>query len=234
MGGKTTQTATMDPLQERYISKTLMPKAADIAEMEFTPFEGQRVAELTELQKSALGGYGQFATTPEQRQERLMAAQDRLAPMLNRRFAQQGIGSEAEAIRANAFGDRRAVYEGARQAELDALAYDLASKELAAEDAALLQGLGAQMTAGETERGLAQAELDAAYNQYLAEEQFPLTQFSVLTGGSQAFPAGIGTTTTRDPMAGFGMGLQALGGLGMGGFGPFSAFKGLTTNPFMQ
>ena len=46
------------------------------------------------------------------------------------------------------FGDRRDVYEGARQAELDALSYDLASREVAAEDASLLL-IGAQMTAGE-------------------------------------------------------------------------------------
>jgi len=56
----------------------------------------------------------------------------------------------------------------------------------------------------------------------------------VLSGGAQAFPAGIGTTTTRDPMGTFGMGLQALGGLGMGGMGPFAAFagSGITKNPF--
>lgn len=239
MGKKsTTSTTTMDPLQEEYIAGTLMPKADEIAAMEFTPFDGDRVAGLTELQRNALSGYGQFATTPEERQERLMAAQDRLAPMLNRRFAQQGIGTEADAIRANAFGDRRDVYEGARQAELDALSYDLASREVAAEDASLLQALGAQMTAGETERALTQAGLDAEYAQYLAQAQFPLTQFSVLTGGSQAFPAGIGSTTgtVSDPLGTFGMGLQALGGLGMGGIGPLAAFgapgRGLTANPF--
>ena len=131
----------MDPLQEQYIAGTLMPKADDIAAMEFTPFEGERVAKLTELQRNALSGYGQFATTPEERQERLMAAQDRLSPMLNRRFAQQGIGTEADAIRANAFGDRRDVYEGARQAELDALSYDLASREVANEDAGIVTSI---------------------------------------------------------------------------------------------
>ena len=59
--------------------------------------------------------------TPEQRQERLAPQiQDQMAPMLNRQFAQQGVGSEAQAIKANAFGDRRAVMEGERQAALDA------------------------------------------------------------------------------------------------------------------
>ena len=269
MGGKTT-TARMDPLQSGYIEETLMPKASDIAEMEFTPFEGDRVAQLTQMQRDAIGGYGALSLpseigeatgiyrgvatrTPEERQLRLAQIQEQQAPLLNRRFAQQGVGSEAQAIKAGAFGDRRAVMEGERQAALDAQAYDLASRQLAAEDASAmraagalagsgLQGLqaqrdilGAQMAAGETERALTQADLDAAYNEYLAEMQFPLTQFGVLSGGGQAFPAGIGSTTgtTRDPMGTFGMGLQALGGLGMGGIGPFASFAGagLTGNP---
>lgn len=268
MGGKTT-TAKMDPIQQSYIEETLMPKASAIAEMEFTPFEGDRVAQLTQMQRDAIGGYGALSLpseigeatgiyrgvatrTPQERQARLDQIQNEMAPLLNRRFAQQGVGSQAAAIKAGAFGDRRAVMEGERQAALDAQAYDLASRQLAAEDASAmraagalagsgLQGLqaqkdilGAQMAAGETERALTQADLDAAYNEYLARVQFPLTQFSALTGGAQAFPAGIGSTTVRDPMASFGMGLQALGGLGMGGIGPFASFGGmqnLTANP---
>ena len=75
------------------------------------------------------------------------------------------------------------------------------------------------MTAGDTERQLQQQQLDADFNQYLAELQYPLTQFGVLTGAGQAFPAGIGTTTgvERDPMGGFGRVLSGLGSFGMGG-----------------
>ena len=49
--------------------------------------------------------------------------------------------------------------------------------------------------------------------------QYPLTQFGVLTGAGQAFPAGIGTTVERerDPMGGFGRVLSGLGSFGMGG-----------------
>ena len=266
----TTTTSRMDPLQESYIEDIIRPGAEKVAGMEFEKFTGDRVAGLTPMQQAAISGYGALtlpseigeatgiyrgvaARTPEERQLRLAQIQEQQAPLLNRRFAQQGVGSEAQAIKAGAFGDRRAVMEGERQAALDAQAYDLASRQLAAEDASAmraasalagsgLQGLqaqkdilGAQMAAGETDRALTQAELDAAYNEYLAEMQFPLTQFGVLSGGGQAFPAGIGSTTatTRDPMGTFGMGLQALGGLGMGGIGPLASFSGggLTANP---
>ena len=255
MGGKTTtQTSTMDPIQEQFITEKLLPFADEIVDTPFERYTGDRVADLTPIQRDALGGYGALSLpseigeatdiyrgiatrTPEQRQERLAQIQDQMAPMLNRQFAQQGVGSEAQAIKANAFGDRRAVMEGERQAALDARAYDLASRQLGQEDAMAMRSagalsgsgiqglkaqqniLGAQMTAGDTERQLQQQQLDADFNQYLAEMQYPLTQFGVLTGAGQAFPAGIGTTVERerDPMGGFGRVLSGLGSFGMGG-----------------
>ena len=220
MGGRTTTaTATMDPIQEKFITDDLLPFARGIIDTPFEAYSGDRVAGLTDMQKDAIGGYGQFSVTPEQRQARLSEVQEQMAPMLNRQFAQEGVGQEAQAIRANAFGDRRAVYEGERQAALDAMSYQLASKELDRQDAALRTNLGAQMTAGEAERALSQQELDAAYDQYLAEMQYPLTQFGVLSGAGQAFPAGIGTTVERerDPFGYFGRVLSGLGSFGMGG-----------------
>ena len=62
--------------------------------------------------------------------------------------------------------------------------------------------LGRQMGAGEAERALDQARLDVPYEDYLAAMQYPLTQFGVLTGAGQAFPAGIGTTREKTPLAG--------------------------------
>jgi len=62
--------------------------------------------------------------------------------------------------------------------------------------------LGRQMGAGEAERALEQARLDVPYEDYLAAMQYPLTQFGVLTGAGQSFPAGIGTTRERTPLAG--------------------------------
>lgn len=83
-----------------------------------------------------------------------------------------------------------------------------------------LAGLGAQMGAGEAQRLLGQQGLDAAYQEYLAQQQFPLTQFSALTGGASAFPAGLGTTTgtttKRDPFGSAGRLLSGFGAFGQG------------------
>ena len=99
-----------------------------------------------------------------------------------------------------------------------------------------ITALGAQMGAGEAERALTQQGLDIGYQDYLARMNYPLTQFGVLTGAASSIPGGYGTTTQtqRNPMAGIGMGLQALGGFGMAGMGPLSGLGGggITSNPF--
>lgn len=251
-GGTSTSTTTMDPMQSQYLSQYIMPAAERIGSMEFTPYEGERVAGLSDLESQAVAGYGGLSLpseyqaasdvysgvaqrTPQERMMRIGEIQEQMAPMLNRKFAQQGVGQEAQAIKAGAFGDRRDVYEGERQAALEANAFNLASQELQRRDAsrlgaaqgmmgaaqgrqaADLQRLGAQMGAGATARGVDQDTLNKAYEAYLMEQQFPLTQFSALTGGSASFPAGIGTTsgssTTRDPMGNAGALMSGAGNL---------------------
>lgn len=252
MGSKsTTQVSSMDPMQAQFMQQELLPVAKEIAGQEFTPYTGERVAAPTQMQETAYQGYSQLAMPgtmqaamdPATRQQRIMEIQEDMAPALNRRFAQQGIGQEAQAIKAGAFGgDRRHVYEGERQAALDAQAYNLAAQEMDRQAAQGLQGLqtqqailGAQMGAGEARRVMEQQALDAQYQEFMRQQQFPLTQFGVLTGAAGAFPQGLGTTTqtASDPLAGIGMGLQAFGGLGMAGVGPFSGLQGnVTSNPF--
>lgn len=82
---------------------------------------------------------------------------------------------------------------------------------------AQLAGLGAQMAAGEAQRGLTQADLDAMYQDYILRMQYPLTQLGALTGAGGAIPAGYGTTITKESGAGpIGGVLSALGSAGKG------------------
>lgn len=275
MGGKTTtQTATMDPIQEQFITEKLLPFADKIVDTPFQPYTGDRVAGLTQIQKDALGGYGALSLpseigeateiyrnmanrSPEAREQDIASYTqaytsnviDPTIAAMERQRAKQRVGEEADIIRSKAFGgDRRAIMEGERQGEyeaqmgktlgeLQARGYQSAVQRANLEDQARMRAagalsgsgiqglkaqqniLGAQMTAGDTERQLQQQQLDADFNQYLAEMQYPLTQFGVLTGAGQAFPAGIGTTVgrERDPMGSFGRVLSGLGSFGMGG-----------------
>lgn len=220
MGGKSTTTSSMDPTQQKYIEQYIMPAAGAVKDKEYEAYTGERVAGLSGLEQKALSSFGDVRPrTPADRAAELSSIQDQLAPMLNRKFAQQGVGTEAQAIKAGAFGDRRDVYEGERQAALDAQMYNLSSQELARRDqeaAARQQMAVQQLGAGAVARGVDQLGLDRAYEAYLMEQQFPLTQLSALTGGSASFPAGIGTTTTSDPMGNAGNIMQAGGNLAYG------------------
>jgi hypothetical protein len=274
----TTQTASMDPTQEEYISEYIMPVAGEIAEGTFSPYDASRTAGLTDLQREMLSGYGALALpseyteagdiyrgvagmTPEEiqqtktgyAQEYMDAILDPTRARLRRQQMQQQVGEEGDIIRSGAFGaGRRGVYEAerdvARDIEMANLEAGIARDAYGAADrrfgqemglrtgaAGALAGLGGNifstelsrlgsgMAAGETERAITQDELDKAYEAYLMENQYPLTKFAALTGGSASFPAGIGTTTgtTRDPMGSFGRVLTGFGnlGTGFGGFG---------------
>jgi len=66
MGSKTTTEKSMPEFQETFLKETVIPYATDIAEREFTPYEGDRVAGMTGLQQQALGGYGALSMgTPQ-------------------------------------------------------------------------------------------------------------------------------------------------------------------------
>ena len=65
-----------------------------------------------------------------------------------------------------------------------------------------------------------QAALEAAYNEFLREQQMPLTQLGALTGAAGAIPGGYGTTArTESRSPGFSGVLGAAGSLGQA-FGP--------------
>lgn len=58
MGTKSTTTQEMPAFQQEFLQETVIPYATDIAEREFTPFEGDRVAGMTPLQQQSMAGYG--------------------------------------------------------------------------------------------------------------------------------------------------------------------------------
>lgn len=316
MGSKTvTQEKAMPKFQEDFLKNTVIPFAEDFLGTPYESYEGERVAGLTDLQKSALSGFGSLDAGGDL----YKAASDIYgdlgefeAPELDGitigdvgsiadadmakymspytqevidrgmddiyRAQQKGMGQlGAAATKAGAFGgSRQGVAEGVAAGEYGRLFGDFAAQQrekaytqamglatgdinraqqraltqagldlktglanqAALFDAARLRGqaasglgataganlqsqlaaLGAQMSAGEVERGLSQANLDAGFQDYLARLQYPLTQFGVLTGAAGAVPQGYGTTTekTRDPMGNFANILSAAGSFGQG------------------
>ena len=58
MGSRTTTEKSMPEFQQKFLEETVIPYATDIAEREFTPYEGERVAGMAPLQQQAMRGYG--------------------------------------------------------------------------------------------------------------------------------------------------------------------------------
>jgi len=140
-----TTTKSMDP---RLAAQTdqLTGFANQLANSQFDPYTGQRVAGLSGLEEQALSGYGALTLpsefqevsdiyrgmatrTPQERQADIDAYTqqytsnviDPTMAALNRQRAQQRVGEEADIIGANAFGSgRRGVYEGERQGAFEA------------------------------------------------------------------------------------------------------------------
>jgi hypothetical protein len=85
-----------------------------------------------------------------------------------------------------------------------------------------LSTLSAQMGAGEALRKINEQKLQLPYQQYMMQQQYPLTQFGVLTGAAGAFPnyPNQVTGTTSDPFTSAGNLLAGFGAFGKGfGFG---------------
>ena len=66
MGSTTTTEQKMPAFQEQFLKETVIPYATDIAQREFTPYEGSRVAGMSPLQQQAMSGYGALSMgTPQ-------------------------------------------------------------------------------------------------------------------------------------------------------------------------
>ena len=175
MGKKTTTTTQenkMPEFQQQFLEGTVIPEAKRMLATPFTPYEGTRVADLTDLQRQALSGYGSLSMgTPAFDQAAdvySMIAEQGLSPENVQRYmspytqnvidaTMRDIGRErdvalnelgAAASAAGAFGGSR---QGVAEAETRR-----AFAETAADTAARLREAGYTQAAG-----MAQADLAA-------------------------------------------------------------------------
>jgi hypothetical protein len=130
---------------------------------------------------------------------------------MNRERAIARTGEMADITQARAFGnDRRALYEAERQAQYelgrDQMIADLMAQGYSQAQAQTMAQLGQSQSAaqqaaagytqlGGLEQATAQAELDAAYEQFMREQEMPYQQLGALATAASGIPAGYGTTT---------------------------------------
>ena len=242
-GGSTTTTQSMPQFQQDFLQNTLLPFATEISQREFTPYTGDMTAAVPKTTMQAqqfydvAGGISQM--TPQDyaamTQANLNPFQENVINAALARSARERdiarTGEMADITRAGAFGnERRGVFEAERQAayELgrDQMIADLMSQGFSQAQAATMaqlqqqQGAAQQAALGYTDLGrlqqaTAQAELDAAYQEFLREQNLPLQNLGALTTAAGGVPAISGTTTeTSSPgLIGY---LGAAGALGQG------------------
>ena len=167
-------------------------------------------------------GQQMTAETLGQQAREAAAARDQAARAGNmaaaNQFAIQQAQFEQAANAANYQGQFQAA--GIRGQAANAMGA-LAGQRLSSE----LSGLGAQMSAGEQQRALEQAQLQSDYAMFQEQQAYPLSQLNAVLSAGMGIPAGLGTTTTRDPFGGL-MGVGKLLG-GVGAVGTGGGFKAL-------
>jgi len=244
-GSQTTTTkAEVPKFLEDYYRGTFFPAAEGVAGMEFTPYEGQMVADVSPLSMGAQQYYQQIGDisgmTPQDYAAMNAAnlsgyTQNVLDPALARMAREREVartGEMADITRAGAFGnERRGVYEAERQAQ-----YELGRDEMIANlmrqgyneaQAATMsqlqmgQGAAGQAAAGMQQLGglqqtTQQAALEAAYNEFMRQQQFPLQQLGALGSAAGVGASLIGQSSIEKTRPGF---AQILGGFGAAGQG---------------
>ena len=248
-----TQTNQLPQFQEEYLTGTVIPFAKGIAEQPFTPYTGQMVAGFSPLAMGAQQYYqnvGDISSMTPQQYAAMTQANynpyqtdviDAAVARAAREREVSRVGEQAELAMRRAFGnERRGVYEAERQASYeigrDQMIADLMaqgySQAQAATMAQLQQRQGAALAAatGQTQLGAMQqateqAGLEAAYNEFLRQQQYPLMQLGALQGAAGAIPGNLGTITKTETGGGFANTLGAIGSLGQtaamfGAFGP--------------
>lgn len=219
----TTESNQMPAFQQEFLQNTLLPFATNISEQEFTPYTGQLVAGVPTTTQTAQQFYdvaGNIANMTPQQYAAMTSANmspyqtqviDAAIARANREREIARTGEMADITQARAFGnERRGVYEAERQAAYeigrDQMIADLLSQGYSQAQAQTMAQLGQAQSAaqqaaagytqlGGLEQATAQAELDAAYEQFMREQGMPYEQLSALATAASGIPAGYGTTS---------------------------------------
>ena len=226
-GGSQTQTQQMPQFQQDFLQNTLMPFATNISEQEFTPYEGQMVADIPGMSMQAQQFYdvaGRIAgMTPEQYAARTAANmspyQSQVIDAALARSARERdiarTGEMADITRAGAFGnERRGVFEAERQAAYeigrDQMIADLMQQGYSQAQAATMAQIGQsqsaaqQAAAGYTQLGglqqaTEQSRLDAQLQEFMRQQQDPYQRLGALSTAAGGIPTMTSTTTTQKP-----------------------------------
>lgn len=215
----TSQAGTLSGWATPYVGD-MLGKGMAYSNMDFTPYTGDTAAGASNLQNQAFQGIAGL-TTPNKGPMDVFTA-DRAAQYANpfvmnvvspqireaqRQAEIQRIQNAGKLVGAGAFGgSRQAIMEAEGNRNLQTLLSDITGKgyQSAFENAQQqferdrgygLDALGRQLTAGETQRGIDQAQKTADYEQYLRQFNYPKEQLQLQSDLLKNIPEKALTTT---------------------------------------
>ena len=220
----TSSSNEMPAFQQDFLENTLLPFATDISQREFTPYTGDMTAGVSDISMQAQPLFQQAADiagmTPQDyaamTQANMSPYQSQVIDAALARSARDRqiarTGEMAQITNAGAFGnDRRGVFEGERAA-----AYDIGRDQLVADlmqqgynqaQAATMAQLGqaqsaiGQAAAGYTQLGglnqaTEQAQLDAAFSEFMRQQNMPIENLGALVSAAGGVPSGYGSQSS--------------------------------------
>lgn len=232
----TSKTTTELPKWIQPYSRQLLRRGVARSQDKFVPYTGARVHDFVPAQNLSLsmirgaaeGDYLSPETNPWLKKT-YRAASDDVADAYRFGTAAQ---TDAAAARANAFGgsaynERVALNERELGRSLENLAADIYGSNYQQERSRQMGAQDALWRIGESSRGIAQAQLDADYAEWLRSQEWPLRQLDILGSAIGQSMGRTGTTTTQQPyFAPQFNPYAAAAGLGLAGLGAYGGNQG--------
>ena len=219
MGGQNTTTESMSynlPEGQQNMLDSLYSYAGNLLSNGVQPYTGPMTAESSPLSGEAADIYRKMAEDPnvagrtaENFAAMKEAVLDPQVAAMAREFAQKEVGHQGDLIRAGAFGgSRRDIYEGERAGAYEGDVASLMAQGYSSAQANALAQVGAERAAQGAAAtglgGLSAAETDLAlrnlqmpYQNYLFQQQYPLSALNAAAGLPYGHQYGGSTTGTQ-------------------------------------
>jgi hypothetical protein len=214
-------------------AKDVLSKGQALTQQDYTPYGGQRVAGLSDLQKTAMGTVASPEAFGKSVQGYMSPYMQNVVQAQQRSAIQQG-GADAATLAARGamtggFGGSGTALQGAMQNRN--LAQQLSDIQAMGSQNAYQQAvgqantaLGQQMQLGGVQQAQEQRGLDVGYQDFLAQKNYPYQQLSYMANLVRGTPMGMNTQS--QVYQGPGNLAAQLGGLGMMGYGLTKAAGG--------
>lgn len=224
----TQQQTTITELPEwaRPYAQNILAKGSALTEQKYTPYQGERYAGLSDLQKTAMGSVASPQAYGQTIQGYMSPYMQNVVDIQKREAARQsnimGAQQQAQATGAGAFGGYRdAIQRAERERNLGQQMNDIQERGLQsayqAAEGTFGRNLQAQTQLGALQQQDIQRPLDIAYQDFQNQLNYPYKQLGFMSDLLRGTPTGQSASMTMYQAPGSMMG--QLGGLGMGAYG---------------